>query len=61
MSEHPPVWTRPIPKQTLGTLQGTYHVKAGFSLFIPVAAVFFLFLFGLLTFVGLQCGSHIKC
>jgi len=33
----------PIPKQTLGTRQGTYFVKAGFSLFIPIAAVIFFF------------------
>ncbi len=42
----------PVQAQTLGAMIASYRIKKGLSLYLPAIAVFFLFLFGLLTFVA---------
>lgn len=42
----------PAEPRTLGVKTGSYRIKKGLSLYLPAIAVFFLFLFGLLTFVA---------
>jgi hypothetical protein len=42
----------PVEPQTLGVKIGSHRIKKSLSLYLPAIAVFFLFLFGLLTFVA---------
>lgn len=42
----------PVEPQTLGAKIGSYRIRKGLSLYLPAIAVFFLFLFGVLTFVA---------